>query len=179
MSKPTQTFWDLLFELAVLIVAVTLIGVFVFLNANQDLIMTEQPALAMEPSTVPLEDLLICLEANTALHNEHYNPMTYTPVWITVYGLTVAECDADPTTGAFGKMGKYDREMALTYAVRDRFDAKPGDQFLILVPGDHKLSGIYHYYDHKPTGKGKNAFSIDLQVDNSNFSGYGFIVPYK
>lgn len=153
---------------------------FIFQNIVEGTPKTnEQPTFQAEPSTVSIEDLRASIEIIIKQHEEHYNPNTYTPVWITVYGLTVAECDSDPNTGAFGPMRKYEREMALTRLVKERFNAQPRDEFLVLIPDMHEYSGIWTYWDVKPVGKGKNAFSIDLQTENSNFSGWGFIIPYK
>jgi len=96
--------------------------------------------------------------------------LTVTPVRITVYQLTVLQCDEDPTTGAFGKMGRYPRECALTNKAAHELRAEPGD-LLFIWPGDWELAGFYHYWDHMP---GKRA-KIDLQVDG-NYSGKGWAI---
>jgi len=141
---------------------------------------TVTPDCEAQLSTAMTENLQLKSQVSNAITvvESFQTPETYTKVWVTVYGLTVEECDADPTTGAFGKMGRYPNEMALTRLVKEHFNAKAGDEFLVLIPGNHSRSGIWTYHDVKPVGKGKNAFSIDLQIENSNFSGWGFIRRY-
>jgi len=97
--------------------------------------------------------------------------LTFTPIpQVTVYQLTVAQCDADPTTGAFGKMGRYPRECALTRKAAQKLRAEPGDM-LFIWPGDWELMGFWVYWDHMPGKRTK----VDLQVDG-NYSGEGWAV---
>lgn len=97
--------------------------------------------------------------------------LTITPVRLTVYGLTVAECDADPFTGAFGPMRTYPRECALTKTAAKKLNAEPGD-LLFVWANDYEYSGLWVYWDKCP----QPGAQVDLQVENCNWSGTGFVV---
>jgi len=106
--------------------------------------------------------------------------LSWTPIpRITVYQLTPGQCDNGWSTrydrpsweiGAFGPMGKYPQECALTRKAARELHADPGD-LLFVWTGDWEHSGFWHYHDHMP---GKRA-KIDLQIDG-NWSGKGFAV---